>query len=50
MSRGAQQATRNLARQQLARQNQASSQENQSERQDRALLMPPIQSLLNSQG
>jgi len=50
MSRGAQQTTRNLTDQQLAQQNQAISQESQSDSQDRSLLMPTIQSLLNSQG
>jgi hypothetical protein len=50
MSRGAQQTTRNLSDQQLAQQNQMISQENQSDTQDRSLLMPTIQSLLNSQG
>ena len=50
MSRGAQQTTRNLTDQQLAQQNQMISQEGQSDAQDRTLLMPTIQSLLNSQG
>src|SRR5277367_311385 len=50
MSRGAQQTTRNLSDQQLAQQNQMISQENQSDTQDRSLLMPTIQNLLNSQG
>jgi hypothetical protein len=50
MSRGAQQTTRNLTDQQLAQQNQMISQENQSDTQDRSLLMPTITSLLNSQG
>jgi hypothetical protein len=50
MSRGAQQTTRNLTDQQLAQQNQMTSQEGQSDAQDRSLLMPTIQSLLNSQG
>jgi hypothetical protein len=50
MSRGAQQTTRNLTDQQLAQQNQMISQENQSNTQDRSLLMPTITSLLNSQG
>jgi len=50
MSRGAQQATRNLTDQQLAQQNQMISQESQSDAQDRSLLVPTIQSLLNSQG
>ncbi len=49
MSRGEQQITRNLTDQQLAQQNQAISQEGQSDTQDRSLLMPTIQSLLNSQ-
>jgi hypothetical protein len=50
MSRGAQQTTRNLTDQQLAQQNQMTSQDNQSDAQDRSLLMPTITSLLNSQG
>src|ERR1700693_27195 len=50
MSRGAQQTTRNLTDQQLAQQNQMISQENQSDTQDRSLLMPTITSLLNSHG
>jgi hypothetical protein len=50
MSRGAQQTTRNLTDQQLAQQNQMISQEGQSDAQDRSLLMPTFQSLLNSQG
>ena len=50
MSRGAQQATRNLTDQQLAQQNQMISQESQADAQDRSLLVPTIQSLLNSQG
>jgi hypothetical protein len=50
MSRGAQQTTRNLTDQQLGQKNQMISQEGQSDAQDRSLLMPAIQSLLNSQG
>ena len=50
MSRGAERTTRQLTDQQLAQQNQAISQEGQSDTQDRSLLMPTIQSLLNSQG
>ena len=50
MSRGAQQTTRNLTDQQLAQQNQMISQESQADAQDRSLLVPTIQSLLNSQG
>src|SRR5271170_6373158 len=50
MSRGAQQATRNLTDQQLAQQNQMISQESQADAQDRSLLLPTIQGLLNSQG
>jgi hypothetical protein len=44
------QTTRNLTDQQLAQQHQMISQEGQSDAQDRSLLMPTIQSLLNSQG
>ena len=50
MSRGVEQTTLNLTDQQLAQQNQMISQEGQSDTQDRSLLMPTIQSLLNSQG
>ena len=50
MSRGAQRTTRALTDQQLAQQNQLISQSNQQGLQDRSLLMPTIQSLLNSQG
>ncbi len=50
MSRGAQRTTRALTDQQLAQQNQLISQSNQQGQQDRSLLMPTIQSLLNSQG
>jgi hypothetical protein len=50
MSRGAQQTTRNRTDQQLAQQNQMISQEGQSDARDRPLLIPTIQSLLNSQG
>lgn len=50
MSRGAQRTTRQLTDQQLAQQNAQIGQEGQSDAQDRSLLMPTIQSLLNSQG
>lgn len=50
MSRGAQRSTRQLTDQQLAQQNQLISQANQQGTQDRSLLLPTIQSLLNSQG
>jgi hypothetical protein len=50
MSRGAQRTTRNLTDQQLAQQNQLISQSNEQGQQDRSLLMPTINSLLNSQG
>src|SRR5271167_1296426 len=50
MSRGAEQSTRNLTDQQLGQQNQLISQANQSGQQDRSLLVPTIQGLLNSQG
>lgn len=50
MSRGAQRTTRQLTDQQLAQQNSQIAQENQSDAQDRSLLMPTIQGLLNSQG
>lgn len=50
MSRGAQRTTRALTDQQLAQQNQLISQANQQGSQDRSLMMPTIQSLLNSQG
>jgi hypothetical protein len=50
MSRGAQQSTRQLTDQQLAQQNQLISQSNQQGAQDRSLMMPTIQNLLNSQG
>ena len=50
MSRAAQSRTRQLSDQELAQQNQLISQSNQQGRQDRSLLMPTIQSLLNSQG
>lgn len=50
MSRGAQSTTRTLTDQQLAQQNQLISQANQEGSQDRSLMMPTIQSLLNSQG
>lgn len=50
MSRAAQSTTRQLTDQQLAQQNQLISQANQQGTQDRSLMMPTIQSLLNSQG
>jgi len=50
MSRGAQRTTRALTDQQLAQQNQLISQSNQQGQQDRALMMPTIQSLLTSTG
>lgn len=50
MSRGAESTTRALTDQQLAQQNQLISQANQQGSQDRSLMMPTIQSLLNSQG
>lgn len=50
MSRAAQSTTRQLTDQQLAQQNQLISQANQEGTQDRSLMMPTIQSLLNSQG
>lgn len=50
MSRGAQRTTRQLTDQQLAQQNNQISQESQSDAQDRSLLLPTIQGLLNSQG
>jgi hypothetical protein len=50
MSRAAQQHTRNLTDQQLTQQNQLISQSNQQDQQDRAAMMPTINSLLNSQG
>ena len=50
MSRGAERSTRQLTDQQLGQQNQMISQANQSATSDRSLLMPTIQSLLNSQG
>jgi hypothetical protein len=50
MSRGAERSTRQLTDQQLGQQNQLISQANQSGAEDRSLLMPTIQSLLNSQG
>jgi hypothetical protein len=50
MSRGAQQNTRNLADQQLTQQNQLISQSNQQGQQDRSLLVPAIDNLLNSPG
>jgi hypothetical protein len=50
MGRGAQQSTRNLTDAQLGIQNQLLHQSNLADQQDRALLMPSIESLLNSQG
>jgi len=50
MSRGAQHTTRQLTDQQLAQQNQLINQANQQSTSDRSLMMPTIQSLLNSQG
>ncbi|HKV06305.1 MAG TPA: hypothetical protein VJO53_14505 [Candidatus Acidoferrales bacterium] len=50
MSRAAQQHTRNLTDQQLALQNRLLSQSDQQGLQDRSLMMPTIQRLLNSQG
>lgn len=50
MSRAAQRTTRALTDQQLAQQNQLISQANQQGTQDRSLLVPTIQGLLNSQG
>jgi hypothetical protein len=50
MSRGAQSSTRKLTDQQLQQQNQLISQSDQQGAQDRSLLMPTIQSLLNSTG
>lgn len=50
MSRGADRTTRQLTDQQLGQQNQLISQADQTSGADRSLLMPTIQSLLNSQG
>jgi hypothetical protein len=50
MSRAAQSTTRNLTDQQLAQQNQLISQSNQQGQQDRSLILPTIQGLLNSPG
>ncbi len=50
MSRGAQKTTRQLTDQQLGQQDQLVSQADQTSTADRSLLMPTIQSLLNSQG
>lgn len=50
MSRGAQRSTRALTDQQLAQQNQLISQSDQQGQQDRSLMMPTINSLLNSPG
>jgi hypothetical protein len=50
MSRGADRSTRQLTDQQLGQQNQLISQADQTSGADRTMLMPTIQSLLNSQG
>lgn len=50
MSRAAQRSTRQLTDQQLAQQNQLISQANQQGAQDRSLMLPTIQDLLNSPG
>ena len=50
MSRAANYSTRKLTDQQLAQQNQLIAQSNQQGTQDRSLMMPTIQDLLNSQG
>jgi hypothetical protein len=50
MSRGAERSTRQLTDQQLGQQDQLISQANQSATSDRSLMLPAIQSLLNSQG
>ena len=50
MSRGADRSTRQLTDQQLGQQNQLISQADQTSGGDRSMLMPTIQSLLNSQG
>ena len=50
MSRAAQQRTQQLAQQQLASQNQLISQANQQGKQDRSLLLPNIEQLLNAPG
>jgi hypothetical protein len=50
MSRGADRSTRQLTDQQLGQQNQLISQADQTSGADRSILMPTIQSLLNSQG
>ena len=50
MSRGAQQTTQQLTQQQLASQNQLISQANQQGQQDRSLLMPGIEQLINNPG
>jgi len=50
MSRAAQQQTQQLTQQQLAQQNQLIGQANAEGRQDRALLLPNIEQLLNSPG
>jgi hypothetical protein len=50
MSRGAQHSTRQLTDQQLAQQNQLIAQANQQGSQDRSLMLPAIQNLLNSPG
>lgn len=50
MSRGAERSTRALTDQQLAQQNQLISQANQQGTQDRGVLLPTINGLLNSPG
>ncbi|MHB8539440.1 MAG: hypothetical protein ACYDCD_00650 [Candidatus Acidiferrales bacterium] len=50
MSRGAQQTTQQLTQQQLASQNQLISQANQQGQQDRSVLMPGIEQLINNPG
>jgi hypothetical protein len=50
MSRGAEQSTRTLTDQQLAQQNRLIFQSNQQGQQDRSMLLPTINSLLNSPG
>jgi hypothetical protein len=50
MSRAAQQKTQQLTQQQLASQNQLISQANQQGQQDRSLLFPGIEQLLNAPG
>jgi hypothetical protein len=50
VSRGAERSTRQLTDEQLGQQDQLISQANQSATSDRSLMLPAIQSLLNSQG